>query len=261
MTKVQFVSIEGLIGGGKTTILNRLREQPALLGALLGGITAPEALVDICHDAEVLVVGEPVDNWTNFGGVDLLALYYADQPRHALRFQMVAMQTRLTHLAHEILTKLDQLHEACCFPMPRNLIVVTERSVFSDRDIFAAMLHKADANQSAALDDVDWAIYTRAVALEIEHFDALMRRDGRAYPHTKLENRLVTLYIDVPVEQAMRQIVKRGRPAEVSGKTALTPAYLEKLRAQHETVLSAPSAGTVLKLPVDQVMERLGITF
>lgn len=105
-------SIEANIGGGKTTLLERLKH------------------VEFHMDHVVLL--EPVDEWLNFKpeGEDTPSLfekYYSNKKRYGFMFQMYALQTRINHLLNTI-------------KMNPGKIIICERTHFTDAKIFARML-------------------------------------------------------------------------------------------------------------------------
>jgi deoxyguanosine kinase len=118
------ISIEGNIGSGKSTLLKRLTET----------------------NKDVVTLQEPVDMWNSVrdsNGKTIIELYYADQKRWAFAFQMMAFITRARILREAIRSNPGKT-------------IVTERSVFTDKNIFATMLH-----DSGILSDVEYSIYLR----------------------------------------------------------------------------------------------------
>ena len=104
------ISIEGNIGSGKSTLVKHLRE--------------------VNHDW--IFLDEPVTEWEllkNDSGDSLLQLFYKDMPRWSYTFQNFAYITRMRKLIE--LSKMK-------FKKPT--IIVTERSVYTDRHVFAEML-------------------------------------------------------------------------------------------------------------------------
>ena len=116
------ISIEGNIGSGKTTLFDLLRNRPAL--------------------RDVVFVEEPVELWEKIRddatGESLLQRFYADPERYAFAFQTMAFFSRLALLAKT----------------PNDCVVVTERSLLTDRDVFAKMLH-----DSGKIDGLCYKIY------------------------------------------------------------------------------------------------------
>ena len=102
------ISLDGNIGAGKSTLLEEIRKS--------------------CPDYECVV--EPVGEWLtlkNGDGKSLLELFYEDKTRWAYSFQNCA-----------ILTRIKALREAIRDAKKR--IIITERSVLTDRYVFAEML-------------------------------------------------------------------------------------------------------------------------
>jgi deoxyguanosine kinase len=109
--EMTLISIEGNIGAGKSTLIELLKTK----------------------FPSVVFVDEPVDVWgtvKDSRGVTILEKYYENQTRYAFAFQMMAFITRVSRLR----TALESNPHS---------IIVTERSVFTDREIFAKMLHDA----------------------------------------------------------------------------------------------------------------------
>jgi deoxyadenosine/deoxycytidine kinase len=118
------ISIEGNIGSGKSTLLKRLADT----------------------NQDVVTLQEPVDMWNSIrdeNGKTIIELYYADQKRWAFAFQMMAFITRVRILKEAIKSNSGK-------------IIVTEGSVFTDKNIFAMMLH-----DSGVMSDIEYSIYLR----------------------------------------------------------------------------------------------------
>lgn len=118
------ISLDGNIGAGKTTLL--------------------EALRDRLPDYEIVL--EPVDEWRkirNAEGLSLLDLYYKDKQRWSFTFQNCA-----------ILTRLNDFKEVLALTTKR--VIITERSVLTDRYVFAEMLR-----DSGHIDALEWTIYLK----------------------------------------------------------------------------------------------------
>ena len=107
------ISIEGNIGVGKSTILEHLRIQFKMT----------------CIKA--VFMPEPVDIWNTVcdeNGQTILSKYYENPVAYAFSFQMMAYTTRLS-----LLRKTIEQNPDCD-------IIVCERSLEADRNIFAKML-------------------------------------------------------------------------------------------------------------------------
>jgi len=121
------ISLDGNIGAGKSTLLNAIREKIP----------------------EINYVDEPVGQWTslkNAEGRNLLELFYEDKKRWAYTFQNCAILTRLKNI-QDAIQKLDTSNN-------ESHIVLTERSVLTDRYVFAEMLR-----DSGDIDPLEWDLY------------------------------------------------------------------------------------------------------
>ena len=169
-------SIEGNIGSGKSTLLAELKK---------------------AHP-EIVYLPEPVDEWNSFkdsAGVTILEKYYEDQHRWAFTFQMMAF-----------ITRAKQLRD-----MPKGVIVIMERSVFTDREIFAKMLH-----DSGKIHDIEYSVY-------LKWFDELvgdLKIDG-------------VVYVRTSPEVCEERIEKRDR----AGESKISFEYLIECDMYHENWL------------------------
>ena len=119
---VKIISIEGNIGSGKSTLIERLKVE----------------------NNSFVYLPEPVDIWTTIKdahGKNILEKYYSDQKRYAFPFQMMAY-----------ITRLSQLREA----VKKGEIIITERCLLTDRYIFAQMLF-----DTGKIEDIEYAIYLK----------------------------------------------------------------------------------------------------
>lgn len=129
---VTFVSLEGSIGAGKSTIVKAISE--------LGG-------------QDVIVIQEPVSRWTakdieasDGSRTSLLESYYKDAKSVALAFQMYAMLTRVQQLS-DLAEELSK--------DGRRKLIIAERCSWSDYDIFGKPMR-----ESGLLSPADWFVYT-----------------------------------------------------------------------------------------------------
>jgi len=177
------ISLDGNIGAGKSTLLEAIR------------IAMPE----------VEVVVEPVGEWTrlkNAEGKSLLELFYEDKRRWAYTFQNCAILTRLRSLKSVLRTTTKK-------------IVITERSVLTDRYVFAEMLRA-----SGDLDDIEWSLYNQWFDTYASYSEAPVDR---------------IIYLTTGVGTSGDRIAARGR----EGEGAIPRSYLAALEAQHETWLGS----------------------
>jgi deoxyadenosine/deoxycytidine kinase len=187
------ISVDGNIGSGKSTTWEMLKET--------------------CKDRlDVHFVEEPVGLWENIKdehGVPILTNFYKDHKKYAFRFQMMAYISRLA-----LLRKTVREHAGC-------RIIITERSVDTDRNIFAKMLY--DAGDIA---HDEYIIYNM-------WFDEFIRD----LPVAGL------IYIRADPEKCLERIVKRGREGET-----IPLEYVQKCHDYHENWINGI---TCKKLVID----------
>jgi deoxyadenosine/deoxycytidine kinase len=116
-------TVEGNIGSGKSTLLKKLKEQ----------------------GLPFIFLQEPVDEWNKIqdnSGVTILERFYSDKRRYSFSFQMMAYITRLSQL------------KQCIENAPEDCIILTERSMYTDRYVFAKMLY-----DSGLMESIEYQIY------------------------------------------------------------------------------------------------------
>ena len=190
------LSIEGNIGAGKTTLLARI---PGLLGSA----------------EDVVCVPEPVEQWCATG---ILGRFYSDPQRWAYAFQSYAFLSRLK--AQMTLTRAAD-------------VTVLERSVWSDRHVFAAQcmasgLFSSEEKHMYA----DW-------------HDWLMGDDAFAPRNVRLDG-IIYLYSTPSVCHA--RIARRAREEETG---TIELSYLEQLHVRHETWLRGDAETAVCCIDAD----------
>ena len=82
----------------------------------------------------IIYLPEPVSDWESIidtEGKNIIEKYYANQEKYAFSFQMMAYISRLSLLRK-------------AFRNDKYKIIITERSVFTDKNIFCKMLYDAD---------------------------------------------------------------------------------------------------------------------
>lgn len=178
-TEPIIVSLDGNIGAGKSTLMEKLR------------VAMPE----------VDVVVEPVGEWMrlcNAEGRSLLELFYEDKRRWAYTFQNCAVLTRLRS-AWSALGAAEAAGKR---------VVIMERSVLTDRFVFAEMLRA-----SGDIDALEWDMYMKWY----DTFIATMPIRG-------------IIYLSTDVATSAARCRLRGRP----GEEGIPLSYLEALDAQHD---------------------------
>lgn len=180
MTDTIVISLDGLIGAGKTTLMEHI------------GAAMPD----------VEVVYEPVGEWMtlkNAEGKSLLELFYEDKRRWSYTFQNCAILTRIRGIKNAIKRSTKR-------------VILTERSVLTDRFVFAEMLR-----DSGDIDPMEWDLYMKWY----ESFAEDLPVRG-------------VIHLTTGVGTSAERIVKRGR----HGEDHIPLDYLSALDAQHRKWLA-----------------------
>ena len=123
-------TVEGNIGSGKSTLVKLLQK----------------LLPETNKDVKFIFLQEPVDEWKNIKDVDgqnIIEKFYTDQNKYAFSFQMMAYISRLAQLRKTIEDN-------------PNAVIITERSVFTDRNVFAKMLY-----DTGKMEEINYVIYNK----------------------------------------------------------------------------------------------------
>lgn len=111
-TSPQIISVEGNIGSGKSTLVANM-----------------ESIYK--NNPDYYFLQEPVDIWNTIkdeDGVTILEKFYGETEKYAFQFQMMAYISRLSMLRQALKNK-------------RAKYIITERSVYTDANVFAKMLY------------------------------------------------------------------------------------------------------------------------
>jgi deoxyguanosine kinase len=181
------ISIEGNIGSGKSTLLKGLREA----------------------EPDWMFVDEPVDSWLNIRndhGESLLEVFYKDIKRWAYSFQNAAVLSR-GQMIREALESWQKGNKKC-------RIIIMERCVETDRNVFAKMLKRA-----GDLDNIEWTLYEKWYALITEMIPKM-----NSY-----------IWIDTEPNTCFQRIKQRAR----EGENDIHLGYLQNLDKVHQEWLSS----------------------
>jgi deoxyadenosine/deoxycytidine kinase len=181
------LSIEGNIGSGKTTLMANLREEYK-------------------NNPHVIFLKEPVDEWETIkdaNGKTILEKFYADQEKYSFAFQMMAYISRLNVL-RKALKGIDP---------SKKYIIITERSLNTDRYVFAQMLYEA-----GKMEDVCYQIY-------LNWFDTF----SEEFPVHKV------VYVKTAPEICHARISMRAR----EGEDCIPVEYLQSCDKYHEDMLQS----------------------
>jgi len=198
------LTLQGNIGAGKSLLHEKLKE---------------------CWKANqrVCFVPEPVSIWTSIrdkDGKNMIEKYYADQCKYAFSFQMMAYISRLSILREALKGDYD--------------VIVSERSLETDRHVFAAMLH-----DQGKIEDVEYQIYVKW----FEEF----KED---FPEEQV------VYVKASPETSHKRVKQRARPGEEIPLDYLRSChdYHEKWLCNRETQLTLDGDTDVKEEP--EVLEK-----
>ena len=224
MSRTVIISIEGNIGAGKSTLLFRLQQ--------LSYRIKPHQTIEF--------VTEPVERWsvdfphtsgvgkiTNnegrrpelFGDVEsdnILSHYYADPDKYAFPFQIMAYTTQT-----------DELYKSI---KKEPAIVLSERSLESNHEIFTKMLHN-----EGKIDTIHYKIYC-------ENADTCRR----LCPHPITTDAVI--YLRTRPEVCAERVQKRGR----EGEDLITLDYLKNCHEYHDNWLGKMPAEQCLVLDANE---------
>jgi len=179
--KITIISVDGNIGSGKSTLVKYLKSK----------------------FKKYHFIDEPVDQWVlivDNKNENILNKFYDNQSRYSYLFQNFAFITR----ANILMNKIKYLKKKLFCKK----IIITERSVETDRNIFAKMLH--DSNK---LTDLEYKIYNFWY--------------NNLFPEIKIKN---IIYLRTDPEIALARIKKRNRQEEEN----ITLSYIKDVHNYHE---------------------------
>jgi deoxyadenosine/deoxycytidine kinase len=203
------ISLDGNIGAGKSTLLAEIRNK--------------------LHD--VHIVDEPVGQWTalkNAEGKNLLELFYEDKKRWSYTFQNCAILTRLKNIQDAV----ENLDSTLKGPQ----VIITERSVLTDKHVFAEMLYDA-----GDIDPLEWELY-----------ESWFNIFGKKHPVKAI------IYISTSSNTSKERIQIRNR----QGEDRIGIDYLDALDKQHKkwienTNIPVLTLSTEIGVPVEENVEKI----
>lgn len=173
---VYIFSVEGNIGSGKSTLVKILK--------LYLGVK------------NIVFLQEPVSIWENIcdkDGESILSKFYGNQEKYAFSFQMMAYISRVSMLKK-------------CIDENPDSIIITERCVHTDKNVFAKMLY--DDNK---IEEVNYEIYLKW----FDHFIKDIPISGY-------------IYVNASPSKSFERVKIRGRDGEV-----IPIEYLAKCDSYH----------------------------
>lgn len=170
---VLIYSIEGSIGSGKSTIVEYMKSTIDEYKHLYK---------DLDETNPIIFLDEPINVWNSIidpSGETILEKFYKDQEKYSFPFQMMAYITRISMLKKAVKK----------YP---NSIIVCERSVWTDRYVFAKMLF-----DTRKIETINFTIY-------IEWFNEFIED----IPIHRF------IYMKASGEKCHERIIKRNRKGE-----------------------------------------------
>ena len=184
----KIISIDGNIGSGKSTLLTYLRDK-------------------FKTNKNVIFLKEPVDEWESIKDENdktILQNFYENQKKYSFSFQMLAYITRLNLIKEAIKNN-------------PNSIIITERSLYTDKMVFAKMLY-----EDGLITNIDYQIYIK-----------LFESFAPEYPVHKI------IYVNTKPEICINRIKKRSR----TGETNIQLDYLINLDKYHNNMVLSSNLG------------------
>lgn len=192
----KIVSIEGNIGSGKSTLLGNLKKHYE-------------------NNPYVRFLKEPVDDWEKIQdkqGNTILQKFYGDQDKYSFPFQMMAYISRLSILRNELESIREHyLNSHINNNNTKTYVIITERSLYTDREVFAKMLY-----EQGKIEDVCYQIY-------LHWFDEFIRE------YTEIHS----VYVITDPQKCYERIHKRARV----GEEVIPLSYLDDCHQYHNRFL------------------------
>lgn len=183
-SRPMIISVEGNIGAGKTTIIDKLEEKMA-------------------NRTDVVFLREPVDIWESITdkntNENILQKFYGNTKRYSFSFQVMAYSTRLSLIREAVRNN------------PNCKVIVCERSLDADKNIFAKMLY-----DDGMIEDIEYQIYQHFY----KEYSSEFKLDG-------------IVYIDANAETCDKRVKKRSR----DGESTIELDYLKKCETYHNNWL------------------------
>ena len=165
-------ALEGNIGAGKTTIMKIIGQ----------------------YFTSVEFVEEPVSQWQNLGGMNLLEAFYSDPERWGFSFEFYSMHSKIKALLNA--TNSDKP------------VIVIERSILSNK-VFMDLSHEL-----GKLEEIEYTMLMNTYHFYLQH----------VYPQLS-----GIIYLDTPVDECIKRITKRNRGEECTIERSYLQCIKEKM--------------------------------
>jgi len=200
---IQIVSIEGNIGSGKSTLLSYMKTH-------------------FKNNPQFIFLDEPVDEWNcikDVDGVTILKKFYNDQKKYSFSFQMLTYISRLKLLKDALKEINERINTNKNYNSAIKYFIITERSLFTDKMVFAKMLYDSDKIES-----INYQIYLNWFNTFADEF--------------KL-NKII--YVKTNPEICYKRVEKRQR----DGEDKIPLEYLNNCDIYHNNMLDKSSPDCV----------------
>ncbi len=186
------ISFDGNIGSGKSSIVCYFERN----------------FQNFCKDKKnkelkICFLDEPVNQWESIidfsDGQNIIQKFYSNNKKYSFQFQIMAYISRLSLFRKALKENYD--------------VIFTERSMFTDKNVFAQMLY-----DSRKMSNTEFIIYTK-------WFDEFV----------DIFNTIKTVYIRTAPEICERRVLKRARPGE-----NIPLSYLKDCHYYHDIWLNSP---------------------
>jgi len=197
------------------------------LFTLEGNIAASKTTIgkELEATGRVGVIYEPVSYWKTKYDENILDLFYSDPARYAFMFQLAAFSSR-AKTWKEVLELTDHSN------------VILDRSIFSDRHIFAESLH-----EQGLMTLTEFQVYTDMWDFLVEQYCVTPEK---------------IIYVRTAPEVCLERIKSRGRPEEAG----ITLEYLQHLHDRHESWLFGNECVIMIdgskKIDVESLLDKHG---
>ena len=164
------ISIDGNIGSGKSTLIRILQRE-------------------LSNNKNIIFLQEPVSEWIKIkdnDGNNILSNFYCDKKRWSYIFQNFAFITRIKIM-------FDAINKNIVYNFQKRKVIITERSIETDKNIFAKMLY-----DHGNMSQLEFKIYSY-------WHDNLMQEKN-------MVNNII--YLRTSPEDAFNRIKKRNRNEE-----------------------------------------------
>ena len=175
-------TIDGNIGSGKSTVISFLKEHYK-------------------NSKKIIFLEEPVNVWISIkdsNNKNIIENFYENKDKYSFSFQMLCYITRLKNISDTINSNT-------------NCIIISERSIYTDKLVFAKMLY--DSN---FINSLDYQIY-------LYFFDFFV--------NFKINN---LFYLKTSSQFCLDRIKKRSR----SGEETISLDYLISCNSYHENMIT-----------------------